>query len=51
MAIVAVAGWSAFCTFALIKALDATSRVRVSTEEENDGLDLSTHGESAYDHS
>jgi ammonium transporter, Amt family len=46
----AAIGWSALCTFLLVKALDLLSGVRVTTEEENDGLDLATHGERAYDH-
>ena len=42
--------WSAMCTFLLVKALDLLGGVRVTAEEENDGLDLATHGERAYDH-
>jgi len=49
-AVAVVAGWSALCTFALVKLLGAFGSVRVSSEEENDGLDLATHGERAYDH-
>ncbi len=49
--VAAVAAWSGICTFALIKLLGAFSGVRVSAEEESDGLDLATHGERAYDHS
>ena len=49
--IIAAACWAALCTAALIKLLGAFSGVRVSAEEENDGLDLATHGERAYDHS
>lgn len=48
--VLAAGCWSALCTFALIKTLDALGGVRVSAEEENDGLDLATHGERAYDH-
>lgn len=51
LGILAAGGWSALCTAALIKLLDLLSGVRVSAEEENDGLDLATHGERAYDHS
>jgi len=43
--------WSAGWTFAIVKAVGAVCRVRVSPEEEDDGLDLATHGERAYDHS
>ena len=42
--------WSGVCTFGLIKLLDILGGVRVSVEEESDGLDLATHGERAYDH-
>ncbi|HKT16824.1 MAG TPA: ammonium transporter [Stellaceae bacterium] len=49
--VLAAVCWSALCTAALIKLFDAVSGVRVSAEEENDGLDLATHGERAYDHS
>jgi ammonia channel protein AmtB len=34
----------------LVKAAGAICGIRVSAEEENDGLDLATHGERAYDH-
>ncbi|HEU5432731.1 MAG TPA: hypothetical protein VFU81_13780 [Thermomicrobiales bacterium] len=51
LGIIAAACWAALCTAALIKLLEAFSGVRVSAEEENDGLDLATHGERAYDHS
>lgn len=43
--------WSAGWTFALVKAVGAICGIRVSAEEESDGLDLATHGERAYDHS
>jgi Amt family ammonium transporter len=43
--------WSAGWTFALVKIVGAVCGIRVSAEEENDGLDLATHGERAYDHS
>jgi len=50
IAVASGALWSAICTFALIKLLEIVGGVRVSAEEENDGLDLATHGERAYDH-
>jgi len=43
--------WSAGWTFALVKVVGALCGIRVSAEEESDGLDLATHGERAYDHS
>lgn len=49
-AVAAAACWSAICTFVLVKVLKAVCGVRVSAEEESDGLDLATHGERAYDH-
>jgi Amt family ammonium transporter len=45
----ATAAWSAVATFALCKAGDAVSGLRVSAEEEYEGLDLASHGERAYD--
>jgi len=47
--VAAAAAWSALCTFGIVKLLQATSGVRVSREEQREGLDLSTHGERAYD--
>ncbi|MFA4916018.1 MAG: ammonium transporter [Syntrophales bacterium] len=40
--------YSFFVTFAILKILDWTFGLRVSEEEESDGLDLSQHGESGY---
>ena len=46
---VLVAGaWSAGMTFVLLKALAATVGVRVSADEEREGLDAVLHGESGY---
>ena len=45
-----VAAWSAIATFVIIKILAAVTGLRVSAEEESDGLDLASHGERAYDH-
>jgi Amt family ammonium transporter len=50
VAVAATALWSAVATFAIVKALHSVTGVRVSEEEEYDGLDLSAHGERAYDH-
>ena len=39
----------AFCgSYALLKVVDFFSPLRVSPKEEEDGLDLSQHGEEAY---
>jgi Amt family ammonium transporter len=51
LAIAVTALWSGVATVALIKLLDLTVGARVTAEEEYDGLDLSAHGERAYDHS
>jgi Amt family ammonium transporter len=49
-AVAATALWSAVATLVLTKAIGALAGTRVSAEEEYDGLDLSAHGERAYDH-
>jgi Amt family ammonium transporter len=43
--------WSGVATLAIVKIISAVSGLRVTTEEEYDGLDLSMHGERAYDFS
>ncbi|MEO7437569.1 MAG: hypothetical protein ABI080_18980 [Candidatus Binatia bacterium] len=35
-------------TFVLLKLIDATIGLRVEAEQEHAGLDISEHGESAY---
>jgi Amt family ammonium transporter len=42
--------WSATATFVLVKILGVVTGLRVNAEQENEGLDLISHGESAYDH-
>jgi Amt family ammonium transporter len=49
LGVVATAVWSAVASVVLIKAIDAAGGLRVSAEEEYDGLDLASHGERAYD--
>jgi Amt family ammonium transporter len=44
------AAWSAVGTFAILKLLDTTVGVRVSREQEVEGLDLALHDERAYNH-
>ncbi len=46
--IVATAVLSGTVTFGLLKVIDATVGLRVSQEEESSGLDVSQHGEAAY---
>jgi Amt family ammonium transporter len=40
--------YSFIVTFTILKVLDLTLGLRISEEEESDGLDLSQHGESGY---
>jgi Amt family ammonium transporter len=40
--------WSAVVSYIAFKLIDMTIGLRVSEEEEREGLDVSTHGESAY---
>lgn len=47
--VIVVAAFSFFGSFLLLKILDTFSSLRVSQEEEETGLDLSQHGEEAYD--
>ena len=44
-----VALWSGVVTAAVLLAYRAASRLRVSQEEEHDGLDITAHGERGYD--
>ena len=46
--IAATALWSAAATFVIVKVVAATVGLRVDAEDETEGLDLSTHGERAY---
>ena len=47
--IAAAVVWSAAWSFVIIKLLAVTVGLRVSVDEQREGLDLSTHGERAYD--
>ena len=44
------AAWSGIGSFAILKLLDATVGVRVSRDQEVEGLDLALHDERAYNH-
>ena len=44
------AAWSGVGTFLILKLLDAAIGVRVSREQEVEGLDLALHDERAYNH-
>jgi ammonium transporter, Amt family len=46
--VLATAAWSGILTFALLKATDLVSRVRVNSDEETEGLDTALHGEKGY---
>ncbi len=41
-------GLAIVATFVILKVLDATMGIRVSQQEEIQGLDLSQHGEEGY---
>lgn len=47
MAVVAL--WSALLTFGIARIAMLLLPMRVTAEEEHDGLDLSLHGERAYE--
>ncbi len=49
LAVGLTAVWSGAMTFVLIKVLPVLTGLRASREEESEGLDLSEHGERAYD--
>ncbi len=42
--------WSGIATYVILKLLDATIGLRVSSEQEVEGLDLALHDERAYNH-
>ena len=43
-------GWTALISFIILKAIQATSGIRISEQDELDGLDVTQHGERAYHH-
>jgi Amt family ammonium transporter len=49
LAVAVTAAWSIVATAAIIKLIGSVVRLRVSTEEEIEGLDIVAHGERAYD--
>ena len=51
LGVAAAAAWSVLVSVAIIKLAGALTGLRVDAEAESDGLDLSVHGERAYDHS
>ena len=46
--VIAAAAYSAVVTFAILKLIDATVGLRVSNDEESEGLDTNLHGEEGY---
>ena len=46
--VVVTAAFSGIVTYVILKVINATIGLRVSPEEEHSGLDLTQHGESAY---
>ncbi len=48
VAVAAVASFAFFGSYLLLKLINVFSPLRVSPEEEDQGLDLSQHGEEAY---
>ncbi len=46
--VLAAAAYSAAVTFVILKVLDATIGLRVSSDEESEGLDTNLHGEEGY---
>ncbi len=49
-AVLITIGWSGLASYALFKLVDALIGLRVSKESERQGLDQTSHGESAYNH-
>ncbi len=49
-AVLFTAAWSGIGSFAILKGLDAMVGLRVSREQEVEGLDLALHDERAYNH-
>jgi Amt family ammonium transporter len=44
----AAAAWCAVATFVILKALDVALGLRVTEDQEREGLDLALHGERGY---
>ncbi len=48
IAIAVTVAYSALMTFVILKVIDKFIKIRVSVEEEREGLDIALHGEEAY---
>ncbi len=46
--VVATAAWCGVVTWGILKVIDATVGLRVTEEQESEGLDLAQHGERGY---
>jgi Amt family ammonium transporter len=46
--VIAVVAWTAVATFVILKVVDAITGLRVSEEDETQGLDISQHEERGY---
>ncbi|MDH4126383.1 MAG: ammonia channel protein, partial [Gammaproteobacteria bacterium] len=46
---VATIGWCGVVTFVLLKLINAVTPLRVTSDQENEGLDLVLHEERGYD--
>jgi Amt family ammonium transporter len=46
--IIATVAWTAIATFGILKLVDAITGLRVSEEDETQGLDISQHEERGY---
>lgn len=46
--VLAAASWSGIVTFVLLKIVDSITGLRVSAEQETEGLDTALHNESGY---
>jgi len=46
--ILATGAWCAAATFVILKVVDAITRIRVSPEQETEGLDITQHNETGY---
>jgi Amt family ammonium transporter len=47
--VIATGTWAVVVSFVILKAVDMTTGLRVSEEEEFEGLDITTHGERGYE--
>jgi len=47
-AVLVSAGWSVLISFGLLKLIDSLTGLRVSADEETEGLDLSSHNGKGY---